>query len=85
MFKVCVIGVLEREEKETGTKRYICRNNDEKLPKCGKRHQFKDLRISIQEGNSNKINSKKIMPGHIIIKFLENKNKEKYLKAAREK
>ena len=55
--------------KETWTKD-VCVEIMLKTSKGGKIHQFK---ISVQEIKFNKINSKKIMPRHITIKFLKTK------------
>lgn len=47
----------------------------------------KDINLQIQEAawNPNRINLKKTTLRHITIKFLETKNKDKFLKVVREK
>ena len=77
-----IIGVPEGEEKEQEFG-----NLFEKIMKENFPNVVKETDIQFQEAQRvpNKINSKKPTPRHIIIKTPEVKNKERILKAAREK
>ena len=70
------------KEKEQGTE-----NLPEKIMKGNFPNLAKEINMQVQETQSvpNKINAKKPTPRHIIIKMPKVKDKERILKAAREK
>uniref|UniRef100_A0A8D1TW45 LINE-1 retrotransposable element ORF1 protein n=1 Tax=Sus scrofa TaxID=9823 RepID=A0A8D1TW45_PIG len=79
---VCIIGVPEEEEREKGTEKIFQEIIAENFPHMGKESltQFqKALRVPY------KINPRRNTLRHILIKLTKIKDKEKILKAAREK
>ena len=78
---ICIIGVPEGEEREQ-TEKIFQEIIAENFPNMGK-----EPLTQIQEAQRVpcKINPKRNSPRHILIKLTKNKDKEKILKAAREK
>ena len=78
---LCVIGIPEGEEKEKGVENIFEEIMAENFP------NLKDTDIKIQEAQRapNKLNPNRPTPRHIIIKMAKVKDKERILKAAREK
>ena len=78
---ICIIGILEGEEKEKGIENIFEEIMAENFP------NLKDTDIKIQEAQRapNKLNPNRPTPRHIIIKMAKVKDKERILKAAREK
>ena len=77
-----IIGVLERGEREKGTEKIVQEIIAEKIPNVGKESltQIQELqRVPY------KINPRRNTPRHILIKLTKLKDKQKILKAAREK
>ena len=76
------IGVPEGEEREKGTEKIFQEIIAENFPNMGK-----DLVTQIQEAQRvpYKINPRRNTPRHILMKLTKIKDKEKILKAAREK
>ena len=76
---LCIIGILEGEEKERGVENIFEEIMSENFP------NLKDTNIKIQEAQRapNKLNSNRPTPRHSIIKMA--KVKERILKAARQK
>ena len=79
---ICIVGVPEGEEKE-----HEIGNLPEKILKGNFPSLVKDIDIQVQEAQRvpNKMDAKRPTPRHIIIKMLKVKDKERILKAAREK
>ena len=79
---ICIIGVPEEEEREKGTENIFQGIIDKKFPNMGK-----EPLTQIQEAQRvlYKINPRRNTPRHILIKLTKIKDKEKILKAAREK
>uniref|UniRef100_A0A5G2QLX4 L1 transposable element RRM domain-containing protein n=1 Tax=Sus scrofa TaxID=9823 RepID=A0A5G2QLX4_PIG len=79
---ICIIGVPEGEEREKGTEKIFQEIIAENFPNMGN-----EPLIQIQEAQQvpYKINPRRNTPRHIIIKLTKIKDKEKILKAAREK
>uniref|UniRef100_A0A8D1ZTQ3 L1 transposable element RRM domain-containing protein n=1 Tax=Sus scrofa TaxID=9823 RepID=A0A8D1ZTQ3_PIG len=79
---ICIIGVPEGEEREKGTEKISQEIIAEKFPNMGK-----EPLTQIQEVQQvpYKINSRRNTPRHILIKLTKTKDKEKILKAPREK
>ena len=77
-----IIGVPEGEEREKGTEKIFQEIIAENFPKMGK-----EPLTQIQEAQRvpYKINPRRNIPKHILIKLTKIKDKEKILKAAREK
>ena len=77
-----IIGVPEREEREQGIENLFQEIMTENLP-----NPVKEIDIQAQEvlRAPNKMNSEKPTARHIIIKMLKVKDKERALKASREK
>ena len=77
-----VIGVPEGEEREKGPKKIFEEIIVENFPNMGK-----EIATLVQEAQKvpYRLNPRKNMPRPIVIKLAKNKNKEKLLKAAREK
>ena len=78
---ICIIGVPE-EEREKGTEKIFQEIIAENFPNMGK-----ESLTQIQEAQRvpYKINPRRNTPRHILIKLTKIKDKEKILKAAREK
>ena len=81
-WNICIIGVPGGEEKEQEIE-----NLFEKIMKENFLNLVKEIDIQVQEAQrvSNKIDAKRPTPRHIIIKMPKIKDKERILKAAREK
>ena len=81
-FNMCNIGVPEGEEKEQEIRNLSEKIMTEKFPDL-----VKEIDIQVQEAQRvpNKMDAKKTIPKHIIIKMTKIKDKESILKAAREK
>ena len=79
---ICIIEVPEGEEKEQEIG-----NPLEKIMKENFPNLVKDIDMQVQaaQGVPNKLDAKRPAPRHIIIKMPKVKNKERILKAAREK
>ena len=79
---ICIIGVPEGEEKEKGTEKIFQEIIAENFP-----HMGKEPLTQIQEEQRvpYKISPRRNTPRHISIKLTKIKDKEKILKAAREK
>ena len=77
-----IIGGPEEEEKKTGTEKVFEEIIVENFPIMGK-----EIVNQVQEAQRvpYRINPRRNMPGHILIKLSKIKYKEKILKAAREK
>ena len=77
-----IIGVPEGEEREKGPKRIFKDIIVENFPNMGK-----EIATQVQEAQRvpYRINPRRNMPRHIVIKLAKIKYKEKLLKAAREK
>ena len=77
-----IIGVPEGEEKEKGPEKISEEITVENFPNMGK-----EIATHVQEAQRvpGRINPRRNMPRHIVIKLAKNKDKEKLLKAAREK
>ena len=78
---LCIIGIPEGKEKEKGIENTFEESMAENFP--NRRHTA----IKIQEAQRapNKLNPNRPTPRHIIIKMAKVKDKERILKAAREK
>ena len=79
---ICPIGVPEGEEREKGPEKIFEEIIVENFPSMGK-----ELATQVQEvqGVSGRINPRRNTPRHIVIKLTKIKDKEKLLKATREK
>ena len=79
---ICIIGVPEGEQREKGTEKIFEQIIAENFPNIGK-----ESLTQIQEAQQvpYKINPRRNSPRHILIKLTKIKDKEKILKAAREK
>ena len=79
---ICIIGVTEGEEREKGPEKIFKEIIVENFP-----NMEKEIAIQVQDAQRVQytINPRRNMPRHIIIKLEKNKDKEKLLKAAREK
>jgi len=79
---ICIIGVPEGEEREKGTEKIFQEVIAENFP-----HMGKEPLTQIQEAQQvpYKINPRRNTLRHILIKLTKIKDKEKILKAAREK
>ena len=79
---VPIIGVPEEEQKKKGTEKIFKEIIVENFPNMGK-----EIVSQVQEAQRvpYMINPRRNMPRHIVIKLAKIKNKEKLLKAAREK
>ena len=79
---ICIIGVPEGEEREKRSKKIFEEIVVENFPNMGK-----EIVKKVQEAQRvpYRINPRRNMPRHILIKLLKIKYKEKILKAAREK
>ena len=77
-----IIGVPEREEREKGPEKIFEEIIVENFPNMGK-----EIATQVQEAQRvpYRINPRRNMPRHIVIKVAKIKDKEKLLKAAREK
>ena len=77
-----IIGVPEGEKREKGPKEIFEESIVENFPNMGK-----EIATQIQEAQTvpGKINAKRNMPRHTVIKLTKIQDKEKLLKAAREK
>ena len=77
-----IIGVPEREEREKGPEKIFEEIIVENFPNMGK-----EIATQVQEAQRvpYRTNQKRNTPRHIVIKLAKNKDKEKLLKAAREK
>ena len=79
---IWIIGVAEEEEKKKGTEKIFEEITVENFPNTGK-----EIVSQVQEAQRvpYRINPRRNMPRHILIKLSKIKHKEKILKAAREK
>ena len=77
---VCIIGVLEEEEREI-MRTIIWRNRAENFPNLGKET---DIQVQEAQRYSDKMNAKRSTPKPII-KIAKVKDKERIIKAARDK
>ena len=79
---ICIIGVPEGEEREKGPEKIFEEMIVENFPNMGK-----ETATQVQEAQRvpYRINSGRNTPRHIVIKLAKIKDKEKLLKAAREK
>ena len=77
-----IIGVPEEEEKKKGTEKIFEEITVENFPNIGK-----EIANQVQEAQRDpyRINARRNMPRHILIKLTKIKYKENILKAAREK
>ena len=77
-----IIGVPEGEEREKGPEKIFEEIIVENFPNVGRK-----IATQVQEGQRvpGRINPRRNMPRHIVIKLTKIKDKEKLLKAAREK
>ena len=77
-----IIGVPEGEEREKGPEKIFEKIIVENFPNVGK-----EIATQVQEAQQlpYRINPRRNMPRHIVIKLAKIKDKEKLLKAAREK
>ena len=77
-----IIGVPEGEEREKGPEKIFEEIIAENFPNMGK-----EIATQVQEAQQvlYRINTRRNMPRHIVIKLAKIKDKEKLLKAAREK
>ena len=76
-----IIGTPEGEEKEKGIENIFEEIMDENFPTLNK----KDIKIQESQRAPNKLNPNRPTPRHIIIKMIKVKDKERILKAARER
>uniref|UniRef100_A0A8C9BJL3 L1 transposable element RRM domain-containing protein n=1 Tax=Phocoena sinus TaxID=42100 RepID=A0A8C9BJL3_PHOSS len=79
---ILIIGVAEAEEREKGPKKIFEGIIVKNVPKMGK-----EVATQVQEAQRApyRINTRRNTPRHIVIKLAKIKDKEKLLKAAREK
>ena len=79
---ICIIGVPEREQTEKGPKKIYEEIIVENLPNMGK-----EIATQVQEAQRipGRINTRRNMPRHILIKLTKIKDKEKIFKAGRGK
>ena len=79
---ICIIGVAEGEEREKGTEKIFEEIIVENFPNMGK-----EIATQVQEAQRvpYRINPRRNTPRHTVIKLAKIKDKEKLLKAAREK
>ena len=79
---ICTIGVPEGEEREKGPDKIFEEIIVKNFPNMGK-----EIATQVQEAQRvpYRINPRRNMPRHIVIKLAKLKDKEKLLKAAREK
>ena len=79
---ICIIGVLEGEEREKGWEKIFEEIIVKNIPNVGK-----EIATQVQEVQRapGRINPKRNTPRHIVIKLTKIKDKEKLLKATREK
>ena len=77
-----IIGVQEGEEREKGPEKILEKIIVENIPNVGK-----EMATQVQEAQRvpYRINPRRNMPRHIVIQLAKIKDKEKLLKAAREK
>ena len=77
-----IIGVPEGEEKEKGPEKILEEVIVENFPNMGK-----EIATQVQEAQRvpHRINPRRNMPRHIVVKLTKIKDKEKLLKATREK
>ena len=77
-----IIGITEEEEKKKGFEKFFEEIIVENFPKVEK-----EIVNQVQEAQrvSYRINPRRNMPRHILIKLTKTKHKERILKAAREK
>ena len=81
-YNIRIIGVPEGEEREKRPEKIFEEITVEKFPNMGK-----EIATQVQEGQrvSYRISPRRNTPRHIVIKLAKIKDKEKLLKAAREK
>ena len=79
---ICIIGVPEREERERGPEKIFEEIIVKNFPQMGK-----EIATQVEEAQRvpGRINQRRNMPRHIVIKLTKIKDKEKLLKATREK
>ena len=78
---LCIIGISEGEEKEKGIENIFEEIMAENFPNL----KDTDIRIQKAQRATNKLNPKRPTPRHITIKMAKVSDKERILKAAREK
>ena len=78
---LCIIGIPEGEEKVKGIENIFEEIISENFPNL----QETDIKLQEAQKAPNKLNSNRPTPRHIIIKMSKVKNKERILKAVREK
>uniref|UniRef100_A0A8D1CTG9 L1 transposable element RRM domain-containing protein n=1 Tax=Sus scrofa TaxID=9823 RepID=A0A8D1CTG9_PIG len=79
---ICIIGVPEGEERKKGTEKIFQEIIAENFPNMGKESLTQIQEVQLVPY---KINPRRNTPRHILIKLTKMKDKEKILKAAREK
>ena len=79
---ICIIGVLEGEEREKGPEKIFEEIIVKNFPNTGK-----EIATQVQEAQRvpGRINPRRNTPRHMVIKLIKIKDKEKLLKATREK
>ena len=79
---ICIIGVPEGEEREKGPEKILEEIIVENFPNMGK-----EIATQVQEAQRvpGRINPRRNMPRHIVVKLTKIKDREKLLKATREK
>ena len=82
MYNIQIIGVLEGEEKEQEIENLFENTMKENFPNL-----VKEIDIQVRKAHRvpNKMDTKRTTPRHIIIKMPKVKDKERILKAAKEK
>ena len=77
---ICIIGIPEGEEREKGPEKIFVEIILENFPNMGK-----EIATQVQEAQRvpGRMNPRKNMPRHIVIKLTKIKDKEKLLKATR--
>ena len=79
---ICIIGVAEGEEREKGAENISEDVIAENFPNLVK---YTEIQVQEAQRAPNRINPKRIIPIHIVIKMTKIKDKERLLKAASEK
>ena len=78
---ICIIGVPEGKEREKGPEKIREEIVVENVPNMGRKHSLKYRKHRVPY----RINPRRNTPRHILIKLTKIKDKEKTLKATREK
>ena len=79
---ICIEGIPKREEREQGIKNLLEEIMTKNFPNLMKE---KDIQVQAAQRVPDKMDTKRPTPRHIIIKMAKLKDKERILKAAREK